>query len=648
MKKILILALFFLINPEIIFSQGVESLLGIQSYSEFKRELDNINSLVGSSWDVIKPTYRFGYSANVQSRMFLFNSKAQNIQDETTVKTWYSYQLTPTLGITSEADYYFFTNTQVKTYQLKTGLEWTNSLASINPIVGWYSDSRSNRTDNGPIWALLATSKEFDLGDNFYTQLSGTITQADLSPRLYQRQSISSISRFESDELLLRFNGTYSFNQRDSYQPSSFFNRDITDIIEKVLSDSTSFQLNLGTRINEQIGFNLTLKSLYNIRDFQNKPLTETTSNSIIDTKYSRQEVFAIADLDYKFDWAEGVIGTKYSTYGLDAEITKTLNVTNELINRRNEQLRNTFFNQDVFELYGKLQSNLNKSNRFNISSTVSILHFDTPEENFDDRDELFTAFEIEHEYFREQTFQTSLLFSAEAYHRVFLFSQRSIENNWRRSLRFQPSMTWYPIKQIRWHNQFLVRANYTVYDFTDRDGTVRDQSSREWGLSTDFHLEFAKNWFNSWLFSRNQLIIGQLFWNEFSETPIDTLTTTRIESAIELIDGNNLIKVGIRVFIKDDYVPATVLRLQDQTSTFTRFTTGNQQTIQWGPTVSIRWASSKYGEITLDGWLQLQYLKNDWYITVPDEFNSLLMSEESYNRTRIFPNLSIRTKLYL
>ena len=198
--------------------------------------------------------------------------------------------------------------------------------------------------------------------------------------------------------------------------------------------------------------------------------------------------------------------------------------------------------------------------------------------------------------------------------------------------------------------NQFLVRANYTVFDFDNRDGTIRDQSSREWGSSQDIRWEFSKNWFTNLQFSRNQLVIGQLFWNEFSETPIDTLTTTRLETSIEFVKNQSFIKLGIRVFMKDDYIPATIVRLGVETSDipFSRFTTGNQQTLQWGPTINIKWLSSKYGEISLDGWLQMQYLRNQWYIEVPDEFQTELNDQTSFRRTRIFPNLFLRTKLYL
>lgn len=644
--SLFLLSSVFLLLPKTVKAQN--GLLGITSGSDFKRELDNFNSMYYSNWDFIKGNHRIGYSSSIQSRLFLFNKTPQNIQDETKVASWYSYQFNPAFALFTEGDYYFFTNTQVQTYQLKAGLTWTNKFIKLSPFGGWVSDTRSKRSDNGFLWGINALTKEFDLGDNFYSTFEGATRTSDLNPRTYQSSAIKNKSRYQTEELQLVLNSAYSFNQRDSYQPSSFFNRDINDIIEKVLSDSSSFAFTATTQLSKELNLRLDINSLYNVRNFENTPLTETTSNSILDTRYTRQEITAISTFDYVFDWGKGSIGTRYALSGLDAKITRSLNVTSEILKRRDEQLKNTFYDQETVELFVKNESRLTQNQTLQTSGTLSILRFDTPESNFDDRDELFTAFDIEHRYTTLQSFETSLLFSAEAYHRVFLFSQRSMENNWRRSLRLQPGITWLPTPSLRWYNQFLVRANYTVYDFTDVEGTVRDQSSREWGLSSEIKWEFAKNWFHSWLISRNQLVIGQLFWDDFSETPIDTLTTTRIESAIEMQKGQTYIKLGIRVFIKDDYVPATILRLSENEQTLSRLTTGNQQTLQWGPMLTVRWTSSRYGEISLDGWLQLQYLKNSWYIQVPDDFSRALEVDQNYRRTRIFPNLAIRTKLYL
>jgi hypothetical protein len=621
---------------------------GLIATTDFKRELDNYNWAYKSegNWKFLNTD--FGYRSQLNSRMFLFNKIPQNVQDETQVAIWAQQKLTTQWFLFSDTDYYSFTNTDITSMQSHFGLGFQGQEFTIKPSLGWYSDTRSNRTDDGLQYGVQATTKTIRIDDDLQTKLNAQLHYADISPRRFQSSSIQSTSLYQTQEVQLRVTGLYSFNERDSYQPSSFFNRNITDIIEKIISDTTRFQVGFSTQVNEVFRFNFSGFSLYNIRNFENKPLTDDTENSIIDTRYTRQELEGTGSIDYSFAFGQGQLGLRYAVSGLDARITKALNSTDEEITRRNDQLRNTFYDQETTELFAKNSISINQNHTINTNATLSILRFDTPETNFDDRDELFSALEIEHRFNSNHTYETSLLVSGESYHRVFLFKQRSLENNKRQSLRLQPSMIWFPLKRIRWSNQFMVRANYTVYDFQDREGTVRDQSSREWGFTSDIRWEFAKNWFSSLLVSRNRLIIGQLFWNEFSETPIDTLTTTRIESAIELQKMGLYAKLGIRVFIKDDYIPITVLQLNQNDATLTRFTTGNQQTFQFGPMLSLRWESTKYGEISLDGWLQLQYLRNQWYIEVPDTFNRALNTDERFRRTRIFPNLSIRTKFYL
>lgn len=621
---------------------------GLTATTDFKRELDNFNwAYKGEgNWQFLKT--EIGYHSQFNSRMFLFNKVAQNVQDETQVALWALQRLNKNWFLFSDTDYYSFTNTDITTMQSRIGLGLHWREFTVKPSLGLYSDTRSNRTDDGVQFGIQTSSKTIHIDDNLQTNLNAHFHYADINPRRFQSSSIQSSTLYQTKEVQLRLNGAYSFNERDSYQPSSFFNRNITDIIEKIISDTTRFQVGFSTQVNESVQFNFSGFSLYNIRDFENKPLTENTENSIIDTRYTRQEIEGTGSIDYSFSYGQGQLGLRYAVSGLDARITQALNSSAEEITRRNEQLRNTFYDQETTELFAKNSVSIHKNHTLNANATISILRFDTPESNFDDRDELFAALELEHKFNSDQSYETSLLISGEFYHRVFLFRQRSLENNKRQSLRLQPSMIWFPLKTVRWSNQFMVRANYTVYDFQDREGTVRDQSSREWGFSSDLRWEFSKNWYSSLLVSRNRLIIGQLFWNEFSETPIDTLTTTRIESALELQKLSLYAKLGIRIFIKDDYVPVTVLQLNHNEATLTRFTTGNQQTFQFGPMLSLRWESTKYGEISIDGWLQLQYLRNQWYIEVPDTFSRALSNEERFRRTRIFPNLSIRTKFYL
>lgn len=631
-------------------TDSIQAQIGFQANSEFKRELDNFNATYRSSWDKQIANYHFGYHSIMNNRLFLFNGNPQNAQDELSVQAFFDYKLTPNLRLNSGSDYYSFTNTQITTFNIRSGLFWDNEKIKINPVLGWSSDTRSNRTDNGLMTAIKADLYPFNLGGDFTASIQSGLNYTQLDPRTFQNNFIKGKTQYRIPELTLLFEGGYSFNQRDSYQPNSFFNRDVTNLIEKVLSDSTTFSVQMETKLSKNVRFISYANSLINIRTFNNKSLDETTENSLIDTEYKRQELNSAAQIEYNADFFSGSIGTRFDISGLNAAITNTLNITDEVLTRRNEQLRNTFFDQSNLEVFLKHEQTLTQNQSLNINASTSILRFDTPETNYDDRDELFMASDFTYTFQREKSFKASLLISGEAYHRVFLFRQRSIENNWRRSLRLQPSLIWLPTERLRLTNQFLVRANYTVFDFQDRDGTVRDQSSREWGVSHELRWEFQKNWFNTILFSRNQLLIGQLFWNEFAETPIDTLTTTRIETAFELAKNQNFFKLGIRVFIKDDYIPASVLRLQTEENElpYSRFVTGNQQTLQWGPTLSVRWQSSKYGEISLDGWLQLQYLRENWYLDVPEEFRAAFLEITAFRRTRIFPNLTIRTKLYL
>lgn len=622
--------------------------MGLQNESLFNRELDNVNWRFSSSINQQKTDYDFGYNALLTGRLFLINNSPQNTQDEISLNSWYSGNLTKFISSESSLRYFSFTNTEITTLNAYTGIRFKLPYASIKPQIGYYSDERSGSQDDGVSLGGSVTFSPLQLSKEFTTKLNGSSIYADINPRVFQSHKIESNSIYRTEALTMNLDGIFSFNERDSYQPSSFFNRNATDIIEKILSDTTQFDFQIRAPLSNQLNFSASVQTLFNVRNYENKPIEETTSNTIIDTRYSRQDLFSNVQIQYQSDWLSNRTGVNYTISTLDAKITQALNATDDQLNRREEQLQNTFYDQDQVEAYTQNTIQLSNSHQIDINGRVSILRFDTPITNFDDRDELYVAFDLQDNLRLNKYFKTSIMFAGEAYHRVFLFSERSIENNWRRSIRVQPNLQWTPNSAFSLQSQFLVRANYTVYDFENRDGTIRDQSSREFGISFIKDWNFTSNFNWESTYSRNQLMIGQLFWSDFSETPLDTLTTTRIESEIQYQKNGLSIALGFRIFIKDDYLPTTVVRITQDDQILSRFASGNQQTVQIGPKFKLQWNSSKYGEIAINGWYQLQYLRNDWYLSLEDQFKDALNRERAFRRTRIFPNIQISTKLYL
>ncbi|MDZ7723144.1 MAG: hypothetical protein U5R06_10150 [candidate division KSB1 bacterium] len=150
---------------------------------------------------------------------------------------------------------------------------------------------------------------------------------------------------------------------------------------------------------------------------------------------------------------------------------------------------------------------------------SISKYQYDTPdEENFDDRDELRINSRLLYSHVFNELFAIDLLASVNLYHMVYIFGERSADNNWNRILRLKPSLRWKPFPSLVFHQSFEVLSNYVDYDFEDKTPATRSfvfrkfavEDSLLWkifphtSLSLDYRLQLEEN--------------GQLFWKDWTE----------------------------------------------------------------------------------------------------------------------------------
>jgi len=131
----------------------------------------------------------------------------------------------------------------------------------------------------------------------------------------------------------------------------------------------------------------------------------------------------------------------------------------------------NTGIYTDIEALQSNLRTNINyfisPKDQLELKFTLSKYQYDTPDSsnNNDDRDELRIVSGLE--YIRQ--FSPILKLKLEAYinffHRVYIFKEKSANNNWNRVFRLS-SIIEYKNKKINNTLKNEILANYTVYDF--------------------------------------------------------------------------------------------------------------------------------------------------------------------------------------
>ena len=185
-----------------------------------------------------------------------------------------------------------------------------------------------------------------------------------------------------------------------------------------------------------------------------------------------------------------------------------------------NESAKNN--HSTLFALNSNLYYNLNFMNRLELIGSASIMKYDTPsEDNFDDRDELGYVIYLGHRFNNLKNLLLTTSVDLSLYHTVYIYAQRSSNNNWNRVLRFTSRSYFTPTDNIRNVGVFSVLANYTVYDFEDLVSTVKSYSFRQVNLKDSLIVNFTRH-FGTDIYGEIKLYErGELRWSAFSQRPI-------------------------------------------------------------------------------------------------------------------------------
>lgn len=622
----------------------------ITGNSNFARQLDavswNFNSAVSYQNDKLDLSIYNTFN----SRMFLFNERAQNVQDEHSAGLQFGFDFTPNLGITGRARTFTFTNTSLRQDIAYAGLRFRPyNIVRIEPSIGIMSDERSNRRDQGLAWSLDVDFNPLQIGNtriepSFFTEI------ADINPRRYRSTQYGTQTLYQFEDIFEMSTEFWIRNaRRDSYQASSILNREESNFIESIESDTLMANISIRTPITKRIYANVDVFALNNIRKVLNYALEDNPNLQLYDSRSIRQNLDVITSFVYPTRSMRLNVGFAWMYQIRQSQLTNTEGFPEDQIRRRTEILENSNYNQRRFEVFSRNSFRITPKYDVDLFGSTSILRYDTPEMNWDDRDELSFMVRTQHRYSYSDDLTALFTLAGEAYHYVYLFSERSIENNWRRSIRLIPEINWQPSDKFFFRQRFLVRANYTVEDFEVTGRQNNDQSAREMAFITNTSWEFSDGWSLDTDASRSELRIGRLFWETFQETPIDTLITYDIQTLVTRRFGDIHVSSGIRYFRKIDFLQrATVqLELEDNGEIIreTRVSTGQQITEQWGPVVTIRLPLSARNELYVNGWMQRQETWQKLYTTYPEELRDAFLRAERQTTRRMFPNLEITAR---
>jgi hypothetical protein len=176
-------------------------------------------------------------------------------------------------------------------------------------------------------------------------------------------------------------------------------------------------------------------------------------------------------------------------------------------------------------------------------------LKYDTPsDENFDDRDEILSIARIRYSRMLTPFFEAFINTEGTYSHIVYLFSERSSNNNVNRILKFAAGGNYFG-KNISSSNTFEVTANYTVYDFEDLNPNFKSFSFRQFTATDSSVIKIFRN-FSFGLYGFVKLSEqGDFRWTSFSAKPTRFLEEIYAEPKFTVDIHGVKTSLGIRYF---------------------------------------------------------------------------------------------------
>ena len=106
-------------------------------------------------------------------------------------------------------------------------------------------------------------------------------------------------------------------------------------------------------------------------------------------------------------------------------------------------------------------------SDSLTFHSTLQRFRYDTPDpSNFDDRDEFRFRVDIQEYHRFSSDFSLRVALNLNFIHFVYIYGEKSADNNWTRILRLTPKVTWQPSSKWRFSQSAEILANYVDYDY--------------------------------------------------------------------------------------------------------------------------------------------------------------------------------------
>lgn len=511
--------------------------------------------LVRHSW-LLQPGMRFNLKHDFVSSLLNMGSQGKKWKDNQLIDLELQYFIRPQLALKSNISSLYFIDHQtgflndLNIYSAMAGLDYAQLLQNhksnlfISPTIGVKLDKRYNFVDRGMACSFDFKLQEYEL-ESYYNTLSVNFQTNDLGPRKNRNaylfnQIHKQFYKETSDTLVFMVDQ----KRRDYYLSAA---GEIESLDEQVTLARNKLHYHLADGINVHLANEVNNRKVQvtpfkagSTTSGQTRERTDFQFDNRLLFRYQREKLSGSFDLKYR---------SQEQTYNSPTAATALL------------LFRRVAFvapdnNSRFLSMAALLGWRVFTSDSLSVGTTISRLQYDTPDtNNYDDRDELRIDLKMTEVHFFSPVLSLKIDAIVSLYHLVYIFGERSADNNWNRIFRLKPQFYYNLLQTLSLQQNFEVMANYVDYDFEFDQNDVRSFVYRK------FASESIVNWRFS---SRNQIHLsyrfeqeenGKLFWDRWSERPL--LTRNNIWLRFNLLYSLRAyftIMPGINFYSRDEW----------------------------------------------------------------------------------------------
>jgi len=550
-----------------IFSQSVRDSLNF-SHSKYRsdifrtsleKRLNTYNLRSGLQYSIFSNNFFVGIDENYFSSLVATSSK--NIKDEQAISIITEYNYSPLLS------FGILTQNSIYSNDRKIAINEASSVYStfftkikpidqlkIIPYGGLSINKQVNEDDRGVIYGGNVNLERYSL-NNFQINSKIKFQVEDIAPRKNSHQIASVRVKNNLDQSLTNvISARFSNTRKDFYFETDSLTSELFNISRNIQSRTEKkyfFEERLfNSRFNSDIFFDLSGRlSIRDIdRETKYKNLSEINISSF-DTKIEEFRLDFIATTEYRSKLFFGRLRVDYSERE-EKHSAKDLDEANSILfDQRSEQEKRKNNSSEYTTVSAIGNFTMSKKDNISFSVLLRKLVYNTPsEENFDDRDELLSIARLS--YLRSFnhlfTFFTNLEGSYN--HIVYIFSQRSSNNNVRRILKLTSGGE-FDGSGVYSKNSFEVSANYTTYDFQDINPNTRSFSFRQFSAKDSTSIKLLGKIYTDFTGYVKLSEQGDFDWTSFSNNPDRFLTEYYLEPMLKVKSENIQLGFGLRVF---------------------------------------------------------------------------------------------------